>query len=51
MVDAMYNVLTNPELSADLRARGLQRAKLFSWHKTARETLTVYEEAFACRKK
>lgn len=51
MVDAMYNVLTNPELSADLRARGLQRARLFSWQKTARETLAVYEEAFACRKR
>lgn len=51
MVDAMHNVLTNAELSADLRARGLQRAKLFSWHKTASQTLAVYEEAFAYRKK
>ncbi len=51
MVDAMYNVLTNAELSADLRTRGLQRAKLFNWHKTADETLAVYEEAFARRKR
>ncbi|MEO7021554.1 MAG: glycosyltransferase family 1 protein [Ktedonobacteraceae bacterium] len=51
MVDAMYNVLTNAELSADLRMRGLQRAKLFNWHKTAGETLAVYEEAFARRKR
>ena len=51
MVEAMYNVLTNAELSADLRARGLARAKLFSWNKTARETLAVYEEAVARKKR
>ena len=51
LVDAMYNVLTNPQLSADLRARGIQRAKLFSWRKTAQETLTVYEEAVVRKKK
>lgn len=51
MIEAMYNVLTNDELSADLRARGLARAKLFSWRKTASETLKVYEEAVARKKK
>lgn len=51
MVDAMYQVLTNDELSADLKARGLARAKLFNWHKAARETLAVYEEAVARKKK
>ena len=51
MVDAIYNVLTNAELSADLRARGLERARLFSWRKTATETLAVYEEAVARKKK
>ncbi|HEU5374571.1 MAG TPA: glycosyltransferase family 1 protein [Ktedonobacteraceae bacterium] len=51
LVDAMDNVLTNAELSADLRARGLQRARQFSWHKTASETLAVYEEAIARRKR
>lgn len=51
LVDAMYNVLTRPELSADLRARGLERAKLFSWHTTARQTLSVYEEAAARKKR
>ncbi|HEY0753055.1 MAG TPA: glycosyltransferase family 1 protein [Ktedonobacteraceae bacterium] len=51
MIEAMYNVLTDAELSANLRARGLERAKLFSWRKTARETLTVYEEAVARKKK
>ena len=51
MVEAIYTVLTNAELSADLRARGLERAKLFDWRKTARETLAVYEEAVARKKK
>jgi glycosyltransferase involved in cell wall biosynthesis len=51
MADAMYRVLTDAELSADLRARGLARAKLFSWHKTARETLAVYEEAVSRKKR
>lgn len=51
MVDAMYRVLTSDELSADLKARGLARAKLFDWRKTASETLVVYEEAVARRKR
>lgn len=51
MIEAMYNVLTSDELSADLRARGLARAKLFSWRKTASETLKVYEEAVIRKKK
>lgn len=51
MVEAIYQVLTTPALSTDLRTRGLERAKLFSWRKTAGETLAVYEEAVARRKK
>jgi len=51
LVDAMYSVLTSAELSADLRARGFERAKLFSWRKTATETLAVYEEAVTRKKK
>lgn len=51
LVEAMRMVLTNDKLSADLKARGLERAKLFSWRKTARETLAVYEEAVARKKK
>jgi glycosyltransferase involved in cell wall biosynthesis len=47
MVDAMYRVLTDTTLSADLRARSLQRAAQFSWEKTATETLSVYEETFS----
>ena len=47
LVDAMYGVLTNKELRADLCARSLQRASLFNWRKTARETIAVYEEVAA----
>ncbi len=47
LVDAMYAVLTNQALRADLCERSLKRAEQFSWHKTAAETLAVYEEVFA----
>jgi glycosyltransferase involved in cell wall biosynthesis len=45
LVDAIRRVLTDEALQADLRARSLERAKQFSWRKTAQETLAVYEEA------
>src|SRR5712692_9450001 len=45
MVQAMYSVLTQNELQADLHVRSLQRAAQFNWRKTAIETMTVYEEA------
>jgi glycosyltransferase involved in cell wall biosynthesis len=47
LVAAMRRVLTDEELQNDLRARSLQRAALFNWHKTAAETIAVYEEAHA----
>jgi len=47
LVEAMYNVLTNSTLEADLRARSLIQAGKFSWRKTAGETIRAYEEAFA----
>ncbi len=40
---AMQRVLTEPDLAHDLRERGLARAGQFSWEKTARETIAVYE--------
>ncbi len=51
MVQAMYSVLTQNELQADLHARSLQRAAQFNWRKTAIETMTVYEEAYIRSKK
>ncbi len=46
MVAAIRDVLTNDALAADLRARSLRQAAKFNWHKTAQETLAVYEEAY-----
>ena len=46
LADAMHKVLSNEELREDMIKRGLERAKMFSWDKTARETLRVYEEVY-----
>ena len=43
-VDAMYEVLTNEGLRQDLIKKGLKRAKMFSWEKTAKEIIKVYED-------
>lgn len=42
---AMYRLLQDTELRADLRARGLRQAARFSWEKAACETLAVYRQA------
>lgn len=41
----MTRVLTDPELYEDLRQAGLRRAALFSWRRSAEETLEVYHDA------
>jgi glycosyltransferase involved in cell wall biosynthesis len=38
-------VLTNPELRRELIAKGRKQAASFSWTRTAREVLDLYEEA------
>ncbi len=43
IVSAMEKVLTNKSLREEMVGRGLERAKLFSWEKTARKTLAIYE--------
>lgn len=43
---AMERIATNSRLESKLRARSLQRVKLYSWEKTARETLQVYEKVY-----
>ena len=40
--DAMARMLQNPELRSDLSNRGLRRAQLFSWKKTAEQYLELY---------
>ncbi len=42
IADALYHVLTDTALAANLRQRGLEQAAQFSWHKTAYQTLAIY---------
>ncbi len=47
IADAVLRVLTEPGLADDLRERGLKRAAQFTWERTARETLAVYNQVLA----
>ena len=51
IAEAINGILDNPALAADLRARGLARAKQFTWERTAQQTLAVYDEVLARRRK
>jgi glycosyltransferase involved in cell wall biosynthesis len=42
IAEAMRRVLQGPTLAEELRAKGLERAKQFTWEQTARQTLSVY---------
>jgi glycosyltransferase involved in cell wall biosynthesis len=42
--NAMYKILTNDGLRGDLIKKGLERAELFSWEKTADGVFNVYRE-------
>jgi len=45
--NALARLLSTPAVLARWRERGPERAALFSWEKTARETLNVYEECLS----
>lgn len=45
---ALHELLTNEDKRADYRARGLQRAAIFSWEATARGTLALFHRVAAC---
>lgn len=45
MARAMEAVVSDPELAMSLRNKGLERAKQFSWKKTAERTLDILREA------
>jgi glycosyltransferase involved in cell wall biosynthesis len=47
IAQAMWLVLSQPALAAQLRAKGLARAAQFTWERTARETIAVYERVLA----
>lgn len=44
LADALERVLSSKEVRERLRERGQQRFQEFSWERTARETLTMYEK-------
>jgi glycosyltransferase involved in cell wall biosynthesis len=45
IADAMYRLVTDADLRAELTRRGQENIKRFSWEKCARETLAVLVEA------
>jgi glycosyltransferase involved in cell wall biosynthesis len=45
IADGILAVLTNEGLCCELREKGLRRASEFSWERTARETVAVYQWA------
>lgn len=51
MAGALLALLGDPSLRETISSRGLARATHFSWRKTARETLTVYEQVNRMRTK
>jgi glycosyltransferase involved in cell wall biosynthesis len=44
IADGMRRVLTDPALAEDLRRKGLQRARQFSWTRSVEKTLQVYRD-------
>jgi glycosyltransferase involved in cell wall biosynthesis len=44
---AMRQVLTDPALREDLRRRGLQRVREFSWERSVRRVREIYGEVLA----
>ena len=44
LAEAIASVLNDPIRQADMRERGLEQARQFSWEKAAKETLDVYKE-------
>jgi len=49
LADAMAHVVSDAALREDLRARGLARARRYTWDETARRTVAVYEGVYASR--
>ena len=45
MAAKIEEVISDSNLRANLRVKGLNRAKLFDWRETARQTLAIYEQA------
>jgi glycosyltransferase involved in cell wall biosynthesis len=46
LATAIARVVESPDLRQELSERGMKRAGLFSWEKTARQTVKVYEDVY-----
>ena len=44
LCEAIYNVLEDKELRHRMGRNGLKRSKMFTWEKTVREVLGIYNE-------
>lgn len=44
LVEALWRVLTEPDLRRELSRRGIERAAAFTWEKTTRATMAVWQE-------
>ena len=44
IVEGMERVLSNPALSEELRAKGIARAREFSWERSVARTRELYQE-------
>jgi glycosyltransferase involved in cell wall biosynthesis len=47
---AIQKMISDSDLRAELRVKGLKRAAHFNWKETARQTLAVYERAFSLKR-
>jgi len=44
-VESLIHIATSEPLRREMSERGIERARRFSWERTARETWAVFEEA------
>ncbi|HEY6802255.1 MAG TPA: glycosyltransferase family 1 protein [Pyrinomonadaceae bacterium] len=51
ILNGIVKVLTDKNLREDLVVRGLKRANSYDWKKTAQQTLSVYEQVYAAKRR
>jgi glycosyltransferase involved in cell wall biosynthesis len=49
IAEAIYKVVSDVKLREQMRRKGLERAKLFSWKKAAQQTLQILEDTYSSR--
>ena len=50
LADAMNKILVNDDLRNALKSKGYERAKKFSWKRSAEETLEIFEKVMSARR-